>query len=127
MKKIPLCIPSIDKQEYKIVKEILKSKWLTHGKYNQLFEENFSKYLGVKYALSLNSCTSALELAIKANGLSKKDEVIVPSFTWVASANAIINGGVKVESGSFVGSNATTRQLTTIHENSFIKAGSIVK
>ena len=41
----------------------------------------------------MNSCTSALELSIKANNLKKTDEVIVPSFTWVASANAIINGG----------------------------------
>lgn len=109
MKKIPLCVPSIDKKEYEIVKKILKSKWLTHGKYNHLFEENFSKYLGVKYALSLNSCTSALELAIKANNLKKVDEVIVPSFTWVASANAIINGGA---TPVFCDSNIDTRNTT---------------
>ena len=109
MKKIPLCVPSIDKKEYEIVKKILKSKWLTHGKYNHLFEENFSKYLGVKYALSLNSCTSALELAIKVNNLKKADEVIVPSFTWVASANAIINGGA---TPVFCDSNIDTRNTT---------------
>ena len=109
MKKIPLCVPSINKKKYQILKKILKSKWLTHGKYNQLFEENFCKYLKVKYALSLNSCTSALELAIKANGLSKKDEVIVPSFTWVASANAIINGGA---TPVFCDSNLDTRNTT---------------
>ena len=57
------------------------------------FENKFSKYIGCKYSLSLNSCTSALELAIKVNGLKRNDEVIVPSFTWVSSINAIINSG----------------------------------
>jgi perosamine synthetase len=93
--KIPLCLPSIDKKELKISNKILKSKWLTSGKYNLDFEKKFSKYIGCKYALSLNSCTSALELAVKVNGLKKNDEVIVPSFTWVSSINAIINAGAK--------------------------------
>ena len=93
--KIPLCLPSIDKKELKISNKILKSKWLTSGKYNLDFEKKFSKYIGSKYALSLNSCTSALELAVKVNGLKKNDEVIVPSFTWVSSINAIINAGAK--------------------------------
>jgi len=109
MRKIPLCVPSIDNKEYGIVKKILKSKWLTHGRYNELFEKNFAKYLGVKYALSLNSCTSALELSIKANNLKKTDEVIVPSFTWVASANAIINGGA---TPVFCDSDLDTRNTT---------------
>ncbi len=109
MKKIPLCIPSIDDKEYKVLKKILKSKWLTHGHYNDLFEKNFAKYLGVRYALSLNSCTSALELSIKANNLKKTDEVIVPSFTWVASANAIINGGA---TPVFCDSDLNTRNTT---------------
>tara|TARA_B100000925_G_C22000714_1_gene471154 strand:- start:932 stop:2071 length:1140 start_codon:yes stop_codon:yes gene_type:complete len=111
-KKIPLCVPSIGRNELKIASEILKSKWLTHGKYNDLFEQNFAKYIGVKYALSLNSCTSALELAIKANGLKKKDEVIVPSFTWVASANAILNGGA---TPVFCDSDIETRNTTARH------------
>ncbi len=109
MRKIPLCIPSINNKEYQTVKKILKSKWLTHGKYNELFEKSFAEYLGVKYALSLNSCTSALELAIKANNLKTTDEVIVPSFTWVASANAIINGGAKPV---FCDSDLNTRNTT---------------
>ena len=50
MKKIPLCTPSIDNKEYEVLKKILKSKWLTHGHYNHLFEKNFAKYLGVRYA-----------------------------------------------------------------------------
>ena len=109
MKKIPLCTPSIDNKEYEVLKKILKSKWLTHGHYNHLFEKNFAKYLGVRYALSLNSCTSALELSIKANNLKKTDEVIVPSFTWVASANAIINGGA---TPVFCDSDLNTRNTT---------------
>ena len=46
-----------------------------------------------KYAVSLNSCTSALEVSLKALGVKKGDDVIVPSFTWVASANAIVTVG----------------------------------
>ena len=79
--KIPLCLPSIDKREINIANKILKSKWLTAGKYNLEFEQKFSKYIGCKYSLSLNSCTSALELAVKVSGLKKNDEIIIPSFT----------------------------------------------
>ena len=93
--KIPLCLPSIDKREINIANKILKSKWLTAGKYNLEFEQKFSKYIGCKYSLSLNSCTSALELAVKVSGLKKNDEIIVPSFTWVSSINAVINAGAK--------------------------------
>ena len=77
----------------KIALEILNSLWLTHGKYNVKFEKAFANYIGCKYAVSLNSCTSALEVSLKALGVKKGDDVIVPSFTWVASANAIVTVG----------------------------------
>lgn len=89
--KIPLCIPSLDKNELKAVKNVLDSGWLTEGPKNKEFEENFAKYIGVKYAVSLNSCTSALQLALEA--LDVKGEIILPSFTFVASANAVVKAG----------------------------------
>ena len=90
---IPLCIPYIGEEEYEVVKGVLESGWLAHGPKNKEFEENFAKYIGVKKAISQNSCTSSLQLVLQAQGI--KGEVILPSFTFVASANAIVNAGCK--------------------------------
>ena len=69
----------------------MKSGWLTHGPKNREFEEAFADYLGVDHAISMNSCASALHAAIQCQDI--KGEVIVPSYTWVASINAIITSG----------------------------------
>ena len=89
--KIPLCKPSIDKKEVLLMSKTLKSNWLTHGPYNKKFEKDFCKKFNIKYSISMNSCTSALECAIKS--LGKKGEIIIPSFTWVSTANAVLNCG----------------------------------
>jgi len=78
----------VDDQEFDAVVEVLKSGWHAHGPKNDEFQTMFADYLGVKYALALNSCTSALQLAILANDIT--GEVIIPSFTWVATANSIV-------------------------------------
>ena len=109
--KIPLCLPSINKRELKVSNKILRSKWLTSGSYNVDLKK-FSQYIGCKYALSLNSCTSALELAVKVNGLKRNDDVIVPSFTWVSSVNAIINADAKPV---FCDSDIKTKNVTAEH------------
>ena len=72
--KIPLSKVTFEKKEITKVIEVMNSGWLTHGKYNKIFEQEFCKYLNVKHSLTLNSCTSALELAIKS--LNIKREVI---------------------------------------------------
>lgn len=89
--KVDLSKPSIDNYELEAIKKSIKTGWLTHGENNKKFEVFFQKKFKIKYALSLNSCTSALEIAVKC--LGKKGEIILPSFTWVSSANAIINCG----------------------------------
>ena len=89
MKKIPLFKPWISQDDLKIVKKSLSSGWLTHGPDNLVFEKNFSKMIKSKYAVSMNSCTSALECALKL--IKKKGEVIIPSWTWVSTANAVLN------------------------------------
>jgi perosamine synthetase len=93
MRKIPLCIPYTGQEEKDAVIEVIDSGWYAHGPKNHEFEEGFAEYLGVKYALSVNSCTSAIHLAVEGLGLT--GEVILPSFTFVASANAVITGGAK--------------------------------
>jgi perosamine synthetase len=89
--KIPLCIPFIGEEELKEIGEVLKSGWLAHGPKVKEFEGMFAEYIGTKYAVSLNSCTSALQLALEAQRITK--EVILPSFTFVASANAVVRAG----------------------------------
>lgn len=93
MRKIPLCIPYTGQEEKDAVNEVIDSGWYAHGPKNHEFEEGFTNYLGVKHAFSMNSCTSALHLAVEGLGIT--GEVILPSFTFVASANAIITGGAK--------------------------------
>ena len=88
---VPLCIPDITKEEVDIVSKVLLGGWLAHGKYNKKFEELFANTLGVENAITMNSCTGALEIALKCSGISQ--EVIIPSMTFVATANAVINSG----------------------------------
>lgn len=88
---IPLAIPQIDLEEETTVLEVLKSGWLTHGPYNEKFEKKFAQYIGAKEAIAMNSCTSALEISLKANDI--QGDVIIPSFTFVATANSVINAG----------------------------------
>lgn len=87
--KIPLCKSELTKNELSLVSKSLKTGWLTHGKKNVEFENNFKKIIGTKYALSMNSCTSALECSIKSQKI--KGEIIVPSWTWVSTINAVLN------------------------------------
>jgi len=92
-RNIPLCIANIGEKEILAVTEVLQSGWLAHGPKGKEFEQVFSDFIGVKHSISMNSCTSALELAVQT--LPKKGEIILPSFTWVASANSIITSGFK--------------------------------
>ena len=93
--KIPLCRVSFGKEEVNAVNEIIMAEqpWLAHGPKNKEFGEAFAKYLGVKSAVTVNSCASALFLSLIA--YNTKKEVIVPSFTFPASVNAIVLAGAK--------------------------------
>jgi perosamine synthetase len=88
---ISLCDPPVGDEEVAAVENVIQSGWLAHGPKNEEFEELFADYIGTDYAISMNSCTSALQLAIECHGIT--GEVLVPSFTWVASANAIVTAG----------------------------------
>ena len=87
--KIPLADIDFDSREEAAVLEVLKSRWLTMGAVTQAFEEEFASYVGARHAIAVANGTAALHLACLGVGLHAGDEVIVPSLTFVATANAI--------------------------------------
>ena len=85
--RIPIAGPSISKREIDYATDAASHGWYARaGEYPRRFEEAFAKYIGVKHAVSLPSCTSGLHLALAAAGIGPGDEVIVPDLTWIASA-----------------------------------------
>ena len=90
-RNIPLCRSTVGSNELSAIKRVLDSQWLAHGSMNEELEEMFAGYIGVKRAVTVNSCTSGLQLALEANGI--RGEVICPSFTFVATYNAIVTAG----------------------------------
>ncbi|MGQ9530033.1 MAG: DegT/DnrJ/EryC1/StrS family aminotransferase [Candidatus Bathycorpusculaceae bacterium] len=96
---IPINAPLIGEEEIKAVTEVLKSGILTHalgaGPMVTKFEKEFAKYAGTKHAIAVNSGTAALHLAMMGVGIKLRDEVILPSFTFVATAEAIVMVGAK--------------------------------
>lgn len=98
--KIPINIPIIGDEEIKAVTYALKTGSLTSsanqgGKFVQEFEKLAAKYVKSKYAIAVNSGTAALQAALLSLNIKKGDEVLLPSFTFVATANAIISTGAK--------------------------------
>lgn len=90
---IPLSAADITHKEISQAAKVLKSGWLTHGPKNEEFELLMAQYIGSKKAASVNSCASALFLTLLAAGV--RGEVLVPSFTFVATVNAITACGAK--------------------------------
>ena len=88
--KYPVYEPYMAGSEEAYVVDALRSGWISsRGKYLSLFEDAFANYLGVKHATAVSNGTTALHLALMALDISPGDEVIVPTFTYVATANAI--------------------------------------
>lgn len=88
--KFPVYQPSLRGNEKKYVDDCLDSTWISSkGKYIKLFEESFSKFTDIKYSVAVSNGTVALHLALLALGIGEENEVIVPTFTYVASVNAI--------------------------------------
>lgn len=94
MYRFPVYQPSLKGNERKYLNDCIDSNWLTwQGKYVSLFEKNFASYIGIDYASATSNATVGLHLALIALGVSAGDEVIVPTLTYVASANAIVYCG----------------------------------
>ena len=86
---IPFAKVFIGESEQKYLKEVIKSGWLTTASKTLELEKRFSEYVGAKYACAVNSCTSALHLAVDALGVKAGDKVFVPSMTFTATAEVI--------------------------------------
>jgi perosamine synthetase len=92
MKTLPLIPhnkPALGKEEITAATHVLKSNWIVAGKEVGILEENIRKYIGLSYAVGVNSGTAALHLSLLSLGVSKGDEVILPTYTCNALLNAI--------------------------------------
>lgn len=93
--KVPWAPPDISKEEKNAVNRVLKSNWLSQGSVTETLEKKISKFVKTKYAVMINNGTSALVCSLIANEIGPGDEVIVPTFTFVATVNAILAVGAK--------------------------------
>src|SRR3989304_2109034 len=90
MEQIPIAGPWITQREIDYVTDAVTHAWYANANiYHERFQKAFADYLGVRFAISLPSCTSAIHLSLLALGVGAGDEVIVPDITWIASAAPI--------------------------------------
>ena len=90
MQRIPVAGPWITQKEIDYVTDAVTNAWYGNANtYHERFEKAFAEYIGVKYAMALPNCTSAIHLSLLALGIKEGDEVIVPDATWIASSAPI--------------------------------------
>lgn len=95
-RKIPVSEPTLLGNEEKYVLDCLRTNWISSaGKYTQAFEEAFASFCGVKHAIAVVNGTAGLHVALLALGVEPGDEVIVPTFTYIATANAVTYCGAR--------------------------------
>ena len=92
---IRLCKPLIKENSLLTYNKILKSGYIVQGKYVKNFEKKLQKYLNINNAILVSSGTAALHLALIVLGVKKGDEVIIPSFSYIATANVVEIVGAK--------------------------------
>jgi dTDP-4-amino-4,6-dideoxygalactose transaminase len=86
---VPFAIPELGTEEIQEVADVIRSGWLTTASRCVQFEKNFAEFVGAKHALAVNSATAALHLGLEALGIDAGDKVIVPTFTFTATAEIV--------------------------------------
>jgi perosamine synthetase len=92
-RRIPIAVPTVGEAEWHALREPIETGWLTQGPKVAEFEKRFAARHDVAHGVAVTSCTTGLHLALAALGIGVGDEVIVPAFTWVATANAVLYCG----------------------------------
>ena len=91
--KIPFFLPYVDSKDITEIKKAASSSFLTNGPKLDLFEQKFKKFTKSKYVVGVSNATAALYLSLKALGIKKNDEVIIPDLTFAATANSVLQTG----------------------------------
>jgi dTDP-4-amino-4,6-dideoxygalactose transaminase len=91
--KVPFFLPYVDSKDITEIKKAALSSFLTNGPKLDSFEQKFKKFTKSKYAVGVSNATSALYLSLKALGIKKNDEVIIPDLTFAATANSVLQTG----------------------------------
>ncbi|MFZ5906283.1 MAG: DegT/DnrJ/EryC1/StrS family aminotransferase [Nitrospirota bacterium] len=93
--QIPITRPYLGEEEKRLVSEVIGSGWVSQGPKVAEFEEKFAAYVGARYAVATTSCTTALHAALAVSGIGPGDEVILPSLSFIATANAVLHCGAR--------------------------------
>lgn len=90
---IPIARPFLGREEEDAAAAVIRSGWVSQGPKVKEFEDMFAEYVGSKYAVATTSCTTALHAAFVVSGIRRGDEVIVPSLSFIATANSVVHAG----------------------------------
>jgi dTDP-4-amino-4,6-dideoxygalactose transaminase len=109
MSRVNVMVPFLGEEEVEAVSEVLRSGWVAQGPRVAAFEQAFAAAMEAQHAVATSSCTTALQLALQVVGVGPGDEVVVPSFSFVATTNVVVHAGA---SPVFADVDATTGNLT---------------
>lgn len=124
--RVPLADLDYGLEEERAVIDVLRSKWLTMGERTAAFEAAFANLTGAKHAVAVSNATQALHLACQALGVGPGDEVIVPSLTFVATANAVLYCGGEVRFAEVIGPEDLTIDPASIEAHITPKTKAII-
>ncbi len=120
VKTIPIAKSYFDRRESDLVSKVIASGWIAQGRSVQDFETVLSGYTGAKYAVAVSSGTTALHLALIVSGIGPGDEVIIPSFSFIATANSVLQSGAKPV---FIDIDPETYNIDPVEIAKFLKEG----